>query len=59
VGSIPVDGVKKTYACDPKEVGGHIALDFDAKGRIVGVEVLDASKHLPPELLKTAEGTDD
>ncbi len=53
--SIGVGGVKKTYPCDPREVGGMINLDFDADGRLVGVEVLDASRLLPEELLRQAE----
>jgi len=47
--------VKKTYPCDINEVGGMINLDFDVDGRLVGVEVLDASKLLPKELLDQAE----
>lgn len=49
---IKAGGVEKTYPCDPTEVGGMINLDFDADGRLVGVEVLDASMLLPPELLR-------
>jgi len=30
------------------------ALDLDAEGRLIGMEVLDASKHLPKELLEHA-----
>lgn len=48
---IGAGGVAKTYPCDPAEVGGMINLDFDDAGRLVGVEVLDASKLLPRELL--------
>jgi uncharacterized protein YuzE len=36
-----------------RNVGGMINLDFDASGRLVGVEVLDASRLLPPEALAT------
>jgi len=43
--------VKKTYPCDPTEVKGMINLDFDKDGRLIGIEVMDASKKLPPELL--------
>ena len=50
-GEIGAGGVAKTYPCDPLEVGGMINLDFDADGRLVGVEVLDASKMLPLEAL--------
>ena len=48
---IGAGGVARTYACDPAEVGGMINVDFDSAGRLVGVEVLDASQLLPPEAL--------
>jgi uncharacterized protein YuzE len=38
--------VAKTYPCDPAEVGGHINLDFDKTGVLLGIEVLDASRLL-------------
>jgi uncharacterized protein YuzE len=44
---IGAGGVAKTYMCDPHEVGGMINLDFDDMGRLIGIEVLDASKRLP------------
>jgi uncharacterized protein YuzE len=44
---IAAGGVAKTYCCDPVEVNGQIHLDFDEQGRLVGIEVLDASKLLP------------
>ncbi len=44
----------KTYCCDPQEVNGQINLDFDSAGRLIGVEVLDASRFLSPELLEQA-----
>jgi len=47
--------VGKMYACDPIEVGGQINLDFDLSGRLLGIEVLDASHKLPRELLEAAE----
>ena len=47
-------GVKRTYECDPGEVGTMVNLDFDGEGRIVGVEVLSASAHLPKAALKQA-----
>jgi uncharacterized protein YuzE len=37
--------------CDPLEVNGQINLDFDDSGRLIGVEVLDARRLLPGELL--------
>ena len=44
--------VKMTYPCDPLDVNGMINLDFDKDGKLIGIEVLDASKKLPKELLK-------
>ena len=42
----------KTYSCDPAEVdGAMINLDFDAQGRLLGIEILDAKKTLKPEFL--------
>lgn len=46
------------YACDPLKVNGMINLDFDAEGRLIGVEVLDARAKLPPHLLDQAERLD-
>jgi uncharacterized protein YuzE len=50
----PADTVDKTYPCDPQEVEGMINLDF-AGGKLVGIEVMDASKKLPQEMLDQAE----
>jgi uncharacterized protein YuzE len=47
VDGIEAGGVAKTYCCDPLEVNGQIHLDFDKQGRLIGIEVLDASKLLP------------
>jgi uncharacterized protein YuzE len=47
--------VAKMDACDSVEVDGMINLDFDAAGRLVGIEVLDARGKLAPELLAAAE----
>ena len=44
-----------TYTCDGKAVGGEINLDFNAEGVLIGIEVLNASKKLPKELLGTAQ----
>ena len=48
-------GVNFTYPCDPSEVGGMINLDFDNNNRLLGIEVLDADKILPKELLDNAK----
>ena len=53
---IPPGDVESTYGCDPSEIYGHmIHLDFDSSGILIGIEVLDASKALPKELLDQAE----
>jgi uncharacterized protein YuzE len=39
---------------ESEEVAEGIVLDFDAEGRLVGMEVLEARTHLPPELLRQA-----
>ncbi len=44
-----------TYACDPKEVNGGIHLDFDMHGRLIGIDVMQASKKLSPELIRKGE----
>jgi uncharacterized protein YuzE len=50
--------VARMYPCDPIEVGGMINLDFDADGRLIGVEVLAASTKLPQYVLDQAERID-
>lgn len=50
---IPPGAVAKTYCCDPGEVGGMINLDFDNSGKLLGVEVLDASALLPAAVLES------
>ena len=47
-----VAGVAETVPVDPLAVHGMINLDFDAEGRLVGVEVLAASRRLSRSLLK-------
>jgi len=41
-----------TVACAPQDVGGQIHMDFDTEGRLIGIEVLQASKKLPLKLLE-------
>lgn len=48
-------GVSFTYPCNPLEVKGMINLDFDQEGKLIGVEIIDASKKLPKEILDSAE----
>lgn len=52
---IRAGGVARTVPVNPLEIDGMINLDFDAEGRMVGIEVLDASRFLSPELLASAE----
>ncbi len=52
VDKIDPGGVAKTYLCDPREVNGQINLDFDLHGRLIGIEILDASKKLPRRLVR-------
>jgi uncharacterized protein YuzE len=47
-------GVARTYPCDPSEVDGMINLDFDREGRLIGIEVLDASRKLPQAVLASS-----
>jgi uncharacterized protein YuzE len=39
---------------ESEQVANDIVLDFDADGRIVGLEILDAHRHLSPDLLEQA-----
>jgi len=39
---------------ESEEVSEGIVLDYDKAGHIVGMEVLDARRHLPPQLLEQA-----
>jgi uncharacterized protein YuzE len=40
---------------ESSEVATGVVLDYDAEGRIVGMEVLGAKKHLPQDALVAAE----
>jgi len=44
--------VAKTVPLDPREINGEINLDFDVDGRLIGIEVQDATRFLPPRLLR-------
>lgn len=39
---------------ESEEVAEGIILDYDSNGRIVGMEILDARRHLPPAFLAEA-----
>lgn len=62
IASLPViEGethVAFTYPCAPGDetgVDGTINLDFDSHGRLIGIEVLGASRKLPRDLLEMSE----
>jgi uncharacterized protein YuzE len=40
---------------ESEEVAPGVVLDYDADGKMVGMEVLDARAHLPPDGLVAAE----
>lgn len=46
--------VENTYPCDVRELGFELNLDFDSSGRLVGIEVQSASRHLPESLINQA-----
>jgi uncharacterized protein YuzE len=52
VDEIAFGGVARTVRVDALASEAMINLDFDAEGRLLGVEVMDASKILPTELLR-------
>lgn len=53
---IPAGGVAFTVSdVQPPECPGEINLDFDSSGALLGVEVLWASRALPPEVIERAE----
>ena len=57
VPKIPAGGVERTVPVDPRQIDGMINLDFDSDGRLVGIEVLDASQFLSPELLRSGRSS--
>lgn len=48
---IPAGGVATTVPVDSIAIGGMVNIDLDDKGVIVGIEVLNASAKLDPDLL--------
>jgi uncharacterized protein YuzE len=45
----------RQHAVDAEHTRGMIIMDFDKKGRLIGIEVLDATRALPNEVLEAAE----
>ena len=52
---IEAGGVATTVPGWPDSEAFGVNLDFDAEGRLIGIEVEAAAKRLPPELLAAAE----
>ncbi|MEU0342165.1 DUF2283 domain-containing protein [Streptomyces bobili] len=46
------------YPCDPVNVDGMINLDFDERGRPIGIQVPAPRSKLPEYVLKSAERLD-
>jgi len=40
---------------ESEEVEPGVVLDYDAKGNVVGIEILGLSKRVPAEMLKTLQ----
>ena len=53
--SIRPGGVACSFPLDTEEIRAWVVVDFDESGRLLGVEVLDASNRLPQDLLDSAE----
>ena len=54
---VPADAaleVARSVPLDPSDIDGEINLDFDRNGRLVGIEIQDASRFLDPMLLNEA-----
>jgi uncharacterized protein YuzE len=51
-----VDDVRPGEAVRQEVVsGGNVVLDFDAQGKLLGIEILDANLMLRPETIARAE----
>lgn len=48
---IPAGGVARTVPVEALAAEMMVNLDFDASNRLVGIEVMDASRVLPADLL--------
>jgi uncharacterized protein YuzE len=48
---IAAGGVATTVPCWPDSEAFTVNLDFDGDGRLIGIEVMEASAKLPPEFL--------
>ena len=49
----PVKGVENEKRDQGYAAGDNVTLDFDGDGRLVGLDVMDASKVLPDHFIQT------
>jgi uncharacterized protein YuzE len=52
VDSIQPGGVARSHVCDIELPDRSIVLDFDIEDKLVGIEILGASRLLPEQMLK-------
>ena len=52
---IPAGAAVTTHVCDTDLAAGSIHLDLDSDGRLLGIEILGASRVLPKKALAEAE----
>ena len=48
-------GIVKSEIVAPPHMRGTINLDFNKSGRLIGIEILNATRLLPAEILEGAE----
>ena len=51
------ESIKKGQAKDTIELNEDIAVDFDKNGKLIGIEILEASKHLNKKSILAAKAT--
>lgn len=57
VDEIPPGGAPRSHMCDLEVREGAVILLLDADGRLLGLELLGASRLLPPAVLASAAGS--
>jgi len=50
--AVAIDLVEAAKSASTRELGGGINLDYDEDGRLIGIEILDASRHYPRKELE-------
>lgn len=54
VDSIQPGGVEKSHVCDIELPNCSVVLDFDAEHKLIGIEILGASRLLPDQMLASS-----